>query len=118
MLKQRFLVVLFLLPIGIWAIVLGGLYFSVIMAIFIGLAAWEYAKLFKAGDFEPSSVMVIFGSLLLAFLQTFYGSEYHLPAMAFLILVSMFIHMVRYEKGRDKAATDFARIANVRLRDK
>ena len=56
MLKQRFLVVLFLLPIGIWAIVLGGLYFSVLMAIFIGLAAWEYAKLFKAGDFEPSSV--------------------------------------------------------------
>jgi phosphatidate cytidylyltransferase len=108
MLKQRFLVVLVLLPIGIIAIVLGGLYFSLLMSIFIGLAAWEYANLFRKGDFEPSGFMIIFGSLLLAFLQTFYGSEYHLPAFAFLILISMFIHMVSFEEGRDKSATDFA----------
>ena len=102
MLKQRFLVVLVLLPIGITAIVLGGLYFSLLMSIFIGLAAWEYANLFKKGNFEPSSFMIVFGSLLLVFLQTVYGSEFHLPAFAFLILISMFIHMVSYEKGRDK----------------
>lgn len=108
MLKQRFLVVLVLLPIGIVAIVLGGLYFSLLMSIFIGLAAWEYSKLFKKGDFEPCVFMVVSGSLLLIILQTLYGFEYHLPALAFLILVSMFRHMISYEKGRDKAATDFA----------
>ncbi len=108
MLKQRFLVVLVLLPIGITAIVLGGWYFSLLMAVFIGLAAWEYAKLFKKGDFEPCISLVIAGSLLLALLQTLYESEYHLPALSFLILIAMFRHMISFEKGRDKAATDFA----------
>lgn len=108
MLKQRFLVVLFLLPIGIVAIVQGGLYFSLLMAIFIGLAAWEFTNLFKKAGFEPCVGLIVGGSLLLAILQTLYGSEYHLPALALLILLSMFRHMMSYEKGRDKAATDFA----------
>jgi len=53
MLRQRVLVVVILLPIGVGLIYLGGWAYTAMIAVILGLAAWEYARIFKAGDFQP-----------------------------------------------------------------
>ena len=65
MLFQRVFVAVILLPIGLYAIHLGGWPYALVIALLIGLAAWEYARLFRAGGWEPSGVLTVLGVLLL-----------------------------------------------------
>ena len=55
MLRQRLIVALILLPLGMLAIFLGGWYFTALIGLFLGLAAWEYTQLFRAGGWQPAT---------------------------------------------------------------
>ena len=59
MLLQRFLVALVLLPIGLWVIILGGIPYAAVIALLVGLAAWEFARLFQAGGAQPNPLSKI-----------------------------------------------------------
>ena len=50
MLKERLLVILFLLPVGVLLIVFGGYPFDLFMTIILALSGWEYVQLFKKAD--------------------------------------------------------------------
>ena len=63
MLGKRVLVTVILLPIGLVAIVAGGWYLTALVAVFMGLASWEYAKLFRTGGLKPASFVVVGGAL-------------------------------------------------------
>lgn len=108
MLLKRFLVAIVLLPIGIAAIIAGGWYLTTLVAIFMGLAAWEYVTLFIAGGQQPARVLVVGGTLLLLVGRNLTGFEDSSWMISLLILVSMTYHLVTYERGRDQAGTDFA----------
>ncbi|MBM3144011.1 MAG: phosphatidate cytidylyltransferase [Chloroflexi bacterium] len=114
MLRQRVIVTIVLLPIGMAAIYYGGLYYISLITIFLGLAAWEYGQLFSAGGYRPSGVLVVGGALafiLLRSLDYFYESSWYDDIawlISILVLVSMTYHLIQYERGRDQAATDFA----------
>ena len=108
MLLKRFLVAIVLLPIGIAVIIAGGWYLTTLVAIFMGLAAWEYTTLFRAGGLHPASVLVIGGTLLLLIGRNLNGFEGAPWMISLLILLSMTYHLVSYERGRDQAGTDFA----------
>ncbi len=56
MLRQRVLVTVVLLPVGLWIFALGGWIFAVAMAGVLALAAREYAGLFQRGGLRPSAV--------------------------------------------------------------
>ncbi len=107
MLKQRVLVAVILLPIGIVAIVSGGWIHTSVMALIVGLASWEYATLSKAGGKNPSAFFVLIGALLLVITRNLFGFEFEPALFAFLILIGMGIHLVSFEKGRNQAASDF-----------
>ena len=64
MLRQRTIVGLVLLPIGMTGIILGGWYYTALIASILGLAAWEYTQLMRAGGLQPSTVLVVGGVLL------------------------------------------------------
>jgi len=108
MLRQRVIVAVVLLPIGLALIYFGGWAFSAMVAIILGLAAWEYARIFKAGDHQPADVLVIGGSVLLALGRAWNGFESADWLLALLVLASMTYHLFAYERGRDQAASDFA----------
>lgn len=108
MLRQRVLAAAFLLPIGLVLIYLGGWAFSAMVALILGLAAWEYARIFKAGGYQPADVLVIGGAVLLAVGRAWNEFESADVLLALFVLVSMTYHLFAYERGRDQAATDFA----------
>ena len=108
MLGKRVLVTVILLPIGLVAIVAGGWYLTALVAVFMGLAAWEYAKLFRTGGLMPASFIVVAGVLLLVIGRNYDGFESSPWMLSLLILLAMTYHLVTYERGRDQAGTDFA----------
>lgn len=106
MLRQRMVVGLILLPFGMAAIVLGGWYYTALIAFILGIAAWEYTQLFRSGGLQPSSVLVIGGVLLLVLGRALDGFNSAPWVLSLLILLSMVWHLVAYEFGRDQSGTD------------
>lgn len=107
MLRQRVTVALILLPIGIIAIMAGEGWFAAVIALILGLAAYEYVQLYRAGGWQPAGLLVVAGSVTLVaarYLDGFTLDAWLLPALVFL---SMAAHLIAYERGRDQAATDF-----------
>lgn len=108
MLTQRLLVVIILLPLGMFVIHLGGITFAVLMALILGLAAWEYVHLFRLCSLYPSAWLVVGGSLLILVGRVISAFENTPLIISFLALAAMTHHLVAYERGRSQAATDFA----------
>jgi phosphatidate cytidylyltransferase len=84
----------------------GGWWFAAIIALILGLAAFEYVQLFEAGGWKPSGLLVVLGVIALVaarFLGEFAHDKWLLPALVFL---SMGAHLLAYERGREHAAID------------
>ncbi len=106
MLAKRILVLIFLIPICMGFVALGGWYFTLFMAGLLAVAAWEWANAFMLGNCLPSRWVLIPGVILLVVSRQIplpYLTEGVLTAS---ILVAMTLHLLQYEKGRDLAATD------------
>jgi len=107
MLKSRLLVTIVLLPIGMYVIWLGGWWFTLTIALLVGLAAKEYVELFRAGGLQPAAWLVPLGAVLLVLGRGYNKFESAGLLLSLLVLTSMTHHLVAYERGRDQAATDF-----------
>jgi phosphatidate cytidylyltransferase len=107
MLRTRVLVAVILLPIGLGVIYLGGWIFTAFIALILGLAAWEFADLFRKSGFQPATVIMVAGAVLLAGGRFLDGFESASWIFTLLILTSMAYHLVAYERGRDQSGTDF-----------
>ncbi len=110
MLAKRTVTAVILAALGLPAIILGGIPYYIIIAFFLGVAAWEYVVLFRATRFEPSAVLTVGGVLALLVTRAYRA---HFPELAetvftFLILLALTYHLLAYERGRDLAASDFA----------
>lgn len=105
--RNRLLVTIVLLPLGILAIQQGGWVYAAVIAFFLLTAAREYAQLFQACGYQPSGVLVVAGVLVLIAGRAINGMESAPLLLSGLILVSMTYHLVAYERGRDQAGTDF-----------
>ena len=108
MLKARVLVVVVLLPIGLFVIHLGGAVFAVVIALILGLAAWEYGQLFRASGLEPVGGLIVAGAVLITLGRAFNGFTSAPWLLLLLVFASLTTHLIAYERGRDQAATDFA----------
>lgn len=107
MLRQRVLVSIVLLPLGLTLIYFGGIPFTLFIALLLGLAAWEFCGLFEIGGHKPSKVLTVSGTVALTLGRGFRGFEYAHLILAIFILVSMIYHLIQYERGRDQSGTDF-----------
>jgi len=104
---NRLLVTVVLLPIGIGIIAIGGLPFALIATLIMGLAAWEYNRLSRMAGHCPSAWVLIGGTA--AFGLSRAASDFRVDAavLSLVVLLAMTVHLVSYEQGRDRAATDF-----------
>lgn len=107
MLISRILVTLVLLPVGLALIAVGGIPYVLLIALFMGLAAWEYGRIFHAGGLQPAGFFVIVGAVLLVAGRALNGFESAPAILSLLVLASMTYHLVAFERGRNEAATDF-----------
>jgi len=104
---RRLLTVLGMTAIGLPAIIYGGVFYWVLITIFLAGAAWEFVRMYRAVQFEPSDWVTIGGVLLIATARFFFA-EAAVPVLVLLVLLAMTVHLVAYERGRDRAALDFA----------
>lgn len=108
MLLQRVLVAAILLPLGLVLIYLGGFWLTALVIIFTAIASWEYANLFRKGNYHPSMVLLIAGGISFPLARHLYGFGSDSWLITFFVLSTMTVFLLEYEKGNDKAATDFA----------
>lgn len=107
-LVKRVLSIVVILPIVILAVWLGTWTTTLLVAFFTGMAAWEYADLFKSGKYQPNTILIVVGSILLVFarqIAAFPGSSLVLVTF---IMVLMIYHTFAYQRGVETAAVDFA----------
>jgi len=105
---QRILTAVVLLPIGLALMYVGGPAYTVAIALLLGIAVWEYGRLFREISFQPSSIIMITAVVALALGRGFWGFEHADLILGLSLIVGMAFHTIAYECGRDKAATDFA----------
>lgn len=108
MFLKRTLVALVLLPIGLLVIVLGGEIYAGLICLILGLAAYEFSNLFRIDGLRPATILAIAGTVFLVIGRYINGFDSAPWIISLLILASMTFHLVDYERGREKAGTDFA----------
>jgi phosphatidate cytidylyltransferase len=107
MLIKRVITALVLAAIGIPVIMLGGIYYSALIIFFLGVAAWEYGRMYDKTGCQVSEPLLIGCVVLIAGVRAFFPGL-AAAALTFSILAAMTWHLFAYEGGRDLAATDFA----------
>ena len=103
---RRTLTALAMAVVGLPAIIYGGAFYFLVMAIFITGGAWEYVRLYRAVHVEPHE-MVTVGGVLAIVTARFFFAEHAVFVLVVLILLAMTMHVVAYERGRDQAGVDF-----------
>jgi len=92
--------------VGLPAVIYGGVFYFLIMSIFLGGSAWEFIRLYRAVQYEPNEIVTIGGVLVIATARFFFP-EYAVPVLVLFVLLAMTAHVIAYERGRDKAGLDF-----------
>jgi phosphatidate cytidylyltransferase len=108
MFLERTRVAIFLLPIGLIAIYVGGPLFLAVVIFFLGLAAWEYAEMFRSDGNQPAVMLILPGVLVVSISRYAERPTIEAGLLILSIFLSMAYHLVAFERGRDKAGTDFA----------
>lgn len=107
MLMKRVIASLVMAAIGIPAIVFGGIYFILLIGFFLVMASWEYVKIFQVAKFSPSMFVTVGGVFLILVFRS-YLPDYANALLTLLVLLAMTVHLLAFERGQDKAASDFA----------
>jgi len=104
---KRIVTALLMAAVGLPAILYGGVFYFLVMAIFLVGGAWEYVRLYRAVQREPHEITTIGGVLVIATARFFFPA-YAVIALVIFILLAMTVHVIAYERGRDQAALDFS----------
>jgi phosphatidate cytidylyltransferase len=104
---KRTLTALGLAVVGLPAIIYGGVFYFLLIAIVLAGSAWEYVRLYRAVQAEPDQIVTV-GSVLFIATARFFFEETAIPLFVLAVLLAMAVHVVAYERGRDRAGLDFA----------
>lgn len=108
MLRERVLVAIILIPLFAWVIILGGWAFTLAITMILAIAAWEFGLLFRKSGFAPSLPLLTLGVVLLSTLRFRVEFEHSATGLSVITLAIMVWHLVDYERGAKRSATDFA----------
>lgn len=108
MLRQRVLFTVVALPLGIALIMLGGWLFAGFVALILGRATWEYAGLFENGGNTPSRLLLVGGSVAFLAARVLCGFSIDNWLLVLLIMLTMLVHLIAFERGYKQSGTDFA----------
>ena len=103
---RRTLTALAMAAVGLPAIVYGGVFYFLLMGGFLVGGAWEYVRLYRAVKHEPNELVTV-GGVLVILTARFFFADAAVPVFVALIFLSMAVHLLAFERGRDQAALDF-----------
>jgi phosphatidate cytidylyltransferase len=103
---KRILTALGLAVIGLPAIIYGGVFYFIAITILLVGSAWEYARLYRAIQFEPHEIVTVAGVLVIVTARFFFA-EAAIAVFVVTILLAMSVHLIAFERGRNQAGTDF-----------
>lgn len=112
--RSRTLTALAMAVVGLPAIIYGGVFYFLVMAVFLTGSAWEYVRLYRAVQHEPHEIVTVGGVLVIATARFFIATTDLLPAetaiflFVVFILLAMTVHLFAFERGRNQAAIDFS----------
>jgi phosphatidate cytidylyltransferase len=104
--RRRTLTALGLAAVGLPAIIFGGVFYFLLMIAFLVGSAWEYVRLYRAVQYEPSDIVTIGGVLVVATARFFFA-QFAIPLFVITVLLAMTVHLIAFERGRDQAGLDF-----------
>lgn len=107
-LKTRLLVAAILVPLFSGFILLGGWGYAVLIAVALAIGTWEYWRLFRVGDFSPSLLIMMLGTISLLVLRYFFQFQYDGLWLTLVILLSMTVAVFQQANKIPNAAFNFA----------
>jgi phosphatidate cytidylyltransferase len=107
MLAKRLISVAIIVPLLLLAIYLGGWWFAAFLTVFVAIASWELARLFKNGGHRPWWILMCVGSAGIIIAQRISGFEGAALVLGVDVLLAMFFHTIAFEKGIKTSAADF-----------
>ncbi|MFH1446037.1 MAG: phosphatidate cytidylyltransferase [Chloroflexota bacterium] len=108
MLSTRVKSVLVIIPLSLIMFYLGGIPFQIFIIAVLGIAAWEYWRLFHTMGFTPSLFIILGGVLLFILQRIFFGIKYADILFGIMIFIVAFYSLICYELGDEDAALSFA----------
>lgn len=104
---KRTLTAVILALIGIPAVLYGGIFYFLLIALFLGVASWEYGHMFRSAGSNASTPLLV-GGVLVLLVTRVYFPDYAPAVLTLAVFAAMTWHLLDYEKGRNQAGTDFA----------
>jgi phosphatidate cytidylyltransferase len=104
MLRDRILVILILIPLGLGVLLAGGVWYAGCIALLLCMAAWEFARLFSKSGLVIPPGLVAAGSAVLILLRWRYGFNHAGIALTGIIFLSMVWFLLRFETRADTQA--------------
>jgi phosphatidate cytidylyltransferase len=104
---KRTLAAVVLAVIGLPAVYFGGIFYFLLISLLLGIAAWEYAIIFRSAGSHASIPLLVGGVFILAVTRAYFP-DLAPAALTLVIFAAMTWHLLDYENGRDQAGTDFA----------
>src|SRR5688572_23034833 len=89
---RRTITALVLAAVGLPAIIYGGMFYYLLVAVILAGAAWEYIRLFRAVQYEPSEIITV-GGVLVITTARFFLTEAAIPVFVLLVLLAMTVHL-------------------------
>ncbi len=86
---------------------LGGWPYDLLIVTALGVAAWEYWRIFKLGGYSPSPVVLIGGVVLLAASRAAFGFEWTDRLITGVIILAMSVEVLNCHGRIEKAALNF-----------
>ncbi|HMN61171.1 MAG TPA: phosphatidate cytidylyltransferase [Anaerolinea sp.] len=106
-LSQRILVAIVLIPLGVGLIALGGWFYSLFIMLILGIAAWEYWRLFGSGGYQPSAVLLVGGTVAMQLARVVWGVASAEALLALGVMAAMAWQVFSYARSEKTAALDF-----------
>ena len=103
---RRFGTSLLLLAFGLPGLLFGGPLYFLVADFYLIFAAWEYVDMTWASGWHASRPLVV-GGVVLITLARYFSMTAAIPVFTFSILLALAIHLIQYERGRERAALDF-----------
>jgi phosphatidate cytidylyltransferase len=103
--RDRLVVILVLLPIGIGVALAGGIAFAAVVLLLLNLAAMEYSRLFSRPDMSVPAWLVCGGASALVVGRLLFGFDHIGAILTGILLVILVWFVFQFERGHAYAAT-------------
>jgi phosphatidate cytidylyltransferase len=113
MLRTRLLVAVVALPIVVGVTAVGGVFYCLVLAALLLIGAREMVLMARAGGYGPSVTATL--GVLAAILAGTYWPEVLEPGLALIILVTMAVTLVRFQRGDQTPLNSFSIMLGVGL---